>query len=101
MRKSQKILKKFSIGIIFCGSILVCNAEPASAFGWWKTDYLGKATTADNGAYWRSRGRVALPTPPINRNRICQWKYPRRSGVYGKASGWETNCYRRYWKWWW
>ena len=86
---------------------MVSTAEPASAFGWWKTDYLGRATIADNGAYSRSRG-ISLPTPPANRDLICRWKYPRRNGtVYGKAAAWvgraswETNCYHRYWKGWW
>ncbi|MFY7803057.1 MAG: hypothetical protein ACOVQ7_06500 [Limnoraphis robusta] len=86
---------------------MVSTAEPASAFGWWKTDYLGRATSADNEAYWRSRGRIPFGTAPLNRDLICQWKYPRRDGtVYGQAAGWfaaslETNCYHRYWKWWW
>ncbi|MEA5519131.1 hypothetical protein VB834_04625 [Limnoraphis robusta Tam1] len=106
--KPKKFLKTISIATIFYGSIMVSTAEPASAFGWWKTDYLGRATMADNAAYWRSQGRTPFGTPPQNRDLICQWKYPRTNGtVYGQAAGWvgraswETNCYHRYWKGWW
>ncbi|MCG5056852.1 MAG: hypothetical protein KA714_02255 [Limnoraphis sp. WC205] len=87
---------------------MVSTAEPASAFGWWQTDHLGRATRADNNAYSRSQGRIPFGTAPLNRDLICQWKYPRRDGtVYGQAAAWlgpaswETNCYHRYWKGWW
>ncbi len=106
MNKSKSLIKALPLAMAVCGSILISTAEPASAFGWWRTDYLGRLTTRDNDAYWRSKGRSLTPTPPRNRNDLCKWKYPRSNGtVYGKAASrrrsWETNCYHRYWKWWW
>lgn len=107
MKKPQNFLKAIPLAMAVCSSILVSTAKPASAFGWWKTEYLGRATIRDNNRYARSIGRMAVNTPPGNRNDICRWKYPRRNGtVYGKPAGWwgraswETNCYHRYWKWW-
>jgi len=108
MKKPQNFLKAIPLAMAVCSSILVSTAKPASAFGWWKTEYLGRATIADNYRYWRSIGRIAQAVPPSNRNDICRWKYPRRTGtVYGKTAGWwgparwETKCYHRYWKSWW
>ena len=88
-----------------CSSILVSTAKPASAFGWWQTDYLGRATTRDNQRYARSIGASTIGFTPFGRsNDICRWKYRRSNGtVYGQGvwGTWETNCYHRYWKWWW
>ena len=107
MKKTKNFMKAIPLAIAVCSSILVSTAKPASAFGWWQTDYLGRATISDNYNYWRSIGRIGVSTPPWNRNDICNWKYSGRSGVYGKAvswwgrDSWKTNCYHRYWKWWW
>ncbi len=108
MKKPHNFLKAIPLAMAVCSSILVSTAKPASAFGWWKTDYLGRATTSDNRNYWRSIGRMGQAVPPWNRDDICRWKYPRSNGtVYGKPASWwgsrnwQTNCYHRYWKWWW
>ncbi|MGK7922479.1 MAG: hypothetical protein AB4080_20990 [Trichodesmium sp.] len=106
MKKPLNFLKVIPLAMVVCSSILVSTAEPASA--WWRTNYLGQATIRDNSRYARSIGRIATGTPPWNRDLICRWKYPRRNGtVYGKPASWwgtahwETNCYHRYWRWWW
>ena len=112
MKKPQNFLKAIPLAMAVCSSILVSTAKPASAFGWWKTEYLGRATTADNYRYWRSIGKTGQPVAPKNRNDICRWKYPRSNGtVYGKpvrlrlwwgwrSPTWDTDCYHRYWKRW-
>ena len=102
MKKPQNFLKVISLALVLCSSIVVSTAEPVSAFGRMRKEYLGRATIRDNVHYWMStkeKSRRRKISPPGNRDLICMWKYTHIKGkVYGKADGpWNTKCYDRYW----
>jgi hypothetical protein len=95
---------KIAVAALVGSVVLFSHTQPADA-GWFtKDEYLGRLTTTNNANYWRAQGKLQVPTPPSDRNKLCQWWYG-GSNVWGKAvsswgaDNWKTDCYR--WRWFW
>lgn len=92
---------KIAIAALVGSVVLFSHTESASA-GWFtKDEYLGRLSTKDNSNYWRAQGSQDKPSPPNDRNKLCQWKNPGMSNVWGKSVwfSFDTDCYR--WRWFW
>lgn len=102
--KQSAPFKNIQIAALVAGLVLFSHTPPAEAAWFRKDQHLGTLTTADNANYWRSQRQIAMPTPPTDRNKLCQWKYG-NNNVWGKAASWwgadqwKTHCYR--WRWFW
>ena len=92
---------KIAMAALVSSVVLFSHTQPASA-GWFtKDEYLGRLSIGDNEAYARAQGKMAVPQPPPNRDKLCQWKHG-GSNVFGKpvsSTSWDTFCYR--WRWFW
>ena len=91
-----------------CSGLILTHAEQASAFGWWREEFLGRTTSSDRTAYFKSIGRPnMIPAIPGwgDADRICRWKY-QNSKAYGRSANpafigsWDINCYHSVWRWW-
>ncbi|MBD2547003.1 hypothetical protein [Planktothricoides raciborskii] len=96
--------RKIPIAALVAGVVLFSHAQPADAWWFTRDERLGRLTTADNMNYWQQKGGIPSGTPPVDRNKLCQWKYG-NNNVWGKAVSssqpgvWQTDCYR--WRWFW
>ena len=96
---------KIAMAALVGSVVLFSHTQPADAAWFTKDEYLGRISSdRDIIDYWRAQGRVPVPAPPQDRNKLCQWKYG-NDNVWGQSVSWfgagvfQTDCYR--WRWFW
>lgn len=92
---------KIAMAALVGSAVIFSHTQPADAAWFRKDTYLGLASTGDNCNYWKAQGKQCLPSPPNDRNKLCQWKYPNVSNVWGQSVwfSFDTKCYS--WRWFW
>jgi hypothetical protein len=92
---------KIAMAALVGSVVLFSHTQPADAFWLRKDTKLSpRLTPTDNCNYWRAQGRLCLPTPPNDRDKLCQWKFG-TDNVWGQGVwlSYDTDCYR--WRWFW
>ncbi len=91
---------KIAMAALVGSVVLFSHTQPADAAWLRKDTFLGQLSANDNCNYSRATAGGCVPSPPPNRNHLCQWRYG-GSNVWGQSVWFspDTKCYR--WRWIW